>query len=143
MTSSRCAVLPNAGGAGTAVASIASANDSAMGAHIIHSLALGLRQTLQRFEHPGRALAAADAHRDDREATAAPAQLVQRGRRQLRTGATERMAERDRTAVDVDAIVGDAELALAVHRLRRERFVELEQLDVFDGEVMLREQLLD
>ncbi len=52
------------------------------------------------------------------------------------------MAERDGAAVDVELLVGDAELALAVDRLAREGLVDLEEVDVVDREAGLREQLL-
>ena len=45
----------------------------------------------------------------------------------------ERVAERDRAAVDVDALRVEAELADDGDGLRRERLVELDEVDVADG----------
>ena len=42
------------------------------------------------------------------------------------------MADRDRAAVDVEAVVRDAQLVAAVDHLHRERFVQLPQADVVD-----------
>jgi hypothetical protein len=81
-------------------------------------------------KRPGGAHAAADAHGDDGVAAAAAAQLVEQRRGELRAGAPERVAERDGAAVDVELRVGDAELALAVHDLRGEGLVHLEEVDV-------------
>src|SRR5690606_38745566 len=55
--------------------------------------------------------------------------------------AAERMPERDRAAVDVELLVGNAELALAVERLAREGLVHLDDVDVSDGQAVAREQL--
>src|SRR5579883_3560738 len=51
----------------------------------------------------GDALAAPDAERDERRAEVAPLELVERGAEQHRSRRPERMAERDRPAVHVDA----------------------------------------
>ena len=66
--------------------------------------------TLDALEHQRDALADADAHRAQRVAAAAAVQLVHRGRHQPRAARAERMAERDRAAVRVDArvVVGEA-----------------------------------
>ncbi len=53
------------------------------------------------------------------------------------------MADRDRAAVDVEAVVRDAERVAAVDRLHREGFVEFPQPDVVDREVVTREQFGD
>ena len=84
------------------------------------------------LEEPGCAHAAADAHRDDAVLAAAAPELVEELRGELRAGAPERVAERDRAAVHVEPIVRDAELARAVEGLAREGLVDLEEIDVRD-----------
>ena len=56
---------------------------------------------LHSLKDASRAHPAADAHRDHAVAGLAPLHLVEQRRRQLGAGAAERMAERDRAAVDV------------------------------------------
>jgi len=56
-------------------------------------------------------LADADAQRGEAVAAPAPAQLVQERDDEPRTAHAERMAERDRAAVDVHLVAGEAELA--------------------------------
>jgi hypothetical protein len=53
----------------------------------------------------------------------------------------ERVADRDRTAVDVDALLVDPELAHDRERLRGEGLVELDEVDVVDGHAGPVEQL--
>jgi hypothetical protein len=90
-----------------------------------------------RFEQPGRALAAADAHGDDGVTAAAPAQLGERGRGELGAGAAEQVAEREGPAVDAELVVRDLELALHVERLAGKRLVELNQNDFAHGQATL------
>src|SRR5215471_4914847 len=78
------------------------------------------RRSARAFDEAGGAHAAADAHRDDGVAALAAFELVQRGRNLPRAGRTERVAEGDRAAVDVHTLRRQAELALAVERLRGE-----------------------
>ena len=52
-----------------------------------------------------------------------------------------RMADGDRAAVDVEAVVGDAEPIAAVDHLHGERFVQLPEVDVLDLRAGLLEQL--
>ena len=58
---------------------------------------------------------------------------VQR-QQQARARHAERMAERDRAAVDVDLLAIQAELLLDGEVLRRERFVDFDQVDVGERE---------
>src|SRR4051812_34054337 len=78
------------------------------------------------LEEAGGSHASADAHRDDAVFAAPAAELVEDLRRELRARAAERMAQRDRAAVDVQTIFRDAQLARAVDGLARERLVDLE-----------------
>src|SRR5215813_13030108 len=100
---------------------------------------------LRALEQRGRALSATDAHGNDAAARVASTELGHEGRGELGAGAAELtatlMAERDRAAVDVQAIGGDLQLALAINRLAGERLVELDDVDVADAEAGLGEEL--
>src|SRR5690348_16328526 len=81
---------------------------------------------LHPFERQRDSLADADAHCGERELAAGPLQLLGRGERQPRAGHPERMAERDRPAVGVHAliVIGDAELTQHREALRGECLVQ-------------------
>ena len=68
-------------------------------------------ELLQRADDRGVALAAAAAERRRTDAAAAAAQLVDEREHDARARHADRVAERDRAAVDVDDVVGDAEVA--------------------------------
>src|SRR4051794_28654154 len=84
------------------------------------------------FEQSRGAHAAADAHRHHRELRAAPLAFDERVPGKPRPGHAVRMADRDRTAIHVEPVVGNAELVAAVDDLDRERLVELPQVDIGD-----------
>src|SRR3546814_3058573 len=71
-----------------------------------------------------RALAAADAHGDDGIFDAAALALDQRVADAACARHAERVADRDRAAVDVERFMGDAERVAAIEHLHRERFVD-------------------
>ena len=50
------------------------------------------------------------------------------------------MSERDRAAVDVDLLAIEAELLFDREVLRRERLVDLEEIDVVERQLLLAEQ---
>src|SRR3954453_6723334 len=77
------------------------------------------------------------------EPATTPAQLVHERDRDARARHADRVTERDRTAVDVDDVVGDAEVAPLREADGREGFVELEQVDVGDLAVDWLERALD
>ncbi|BFG79231.1 hypothetical protein PTKU46_72640 [Paraburkholderia terrae] len=77
------------------------------------------------FEQASGTHAAGNAHRDDRVLHAAPAALDEDVSRETRARHTERMADRDRAAIDVEPLGRNAEALLAVDRLRCKCFVEL------------------
>ena len=82
------------------------------------------------------ALTAAAAQRGRAGAAAAALELEGEGEREPGAGHADRVAEGDRAAVDVDDVVADAEV---LHRLdadRRERLVDLDQVEVADGRVL-------
>ena len=64
--------------------------------------------------------------------SAAAPQLERQRQQQARAGHAERMAERDRAAVDVDLVAIEAELLLDGEILRGERLVDLDEIDVVE-----------
>src|SRR5689334_15537996 len=82
-----------------------------------------------REAHPAR-------HAERREPVlrSATAELVQERHDDARSRAPDRVAERDRAAVHVEALLRDAELAVAREHLRREGLVELDEVVVVDRE---------
>ena len=101
----------------------------------------GLTISAGPLEQRRLALADPDAQRREAVAAAAPAQLVHQRHHQPRAAHPQRMAERDRSAVDVDALGVDSQLAHDGHALRRERLVQLDQVDVADRDAGALEQL--
>ena len=93
------------------------------------------------LEQRGLALPDADAEGREPVAAAAAAQLVQERDDEARAAHPERMAERDRAAVDVHALRVEAELADHREALRRERLVQLDEVEVGDADAGPREQL--
>src|SRR6185369_16990064 len=101
-------------------------------------LAIGLQRC---FEEPCGAHAAADAHRDDAPALLLALQLAEERAHHARARRTVRVADRDRTAVQVELLLRDAELVATVDDLRRERLVQLPDVDVVDLEAGTLEEL--
>src|SRR5262245_46110726 len=64
-------------------------------------------------------------------------------RRQLGAGAAERMPECNRTAVDVESIRMDRQRMEAREHLGRERFVELDEIDLIERQAGELQRLLD
>src|SRR5205085_222418 len=60
-----------------------------------------------------------------------------------RTGCAQRMAERNRAAIDVHLLSIEPELLLDGEVLRGKCFVDLEEIDVVERESVLLEQLAD
>src|SRR5262245_59372166 len=77
------------------------------------------------FEQARRAHAAADAHRHHHQLGAAALALDQRVADEARAAHAVGVAERDRAAVDVEALVGNADVVAAIEHLYRERLVQL------------------
>src|SRR5690349_8280362 len=82
------------------------------------------------LENRRDAHSAADAQRDERDIAITALELVERGTEQHRAGRAERMPERDRSPVDVDALGIDVQLALGVERNGGEGLVDLPEIDV-------------
>src|SRR5436190_22179527 len=83
------------------------------------------KRALGDFKQPRRPHAAADAHRHDHQLRAAALAFDERVPDQAGARDAVRMADRDRAAVHVEAVVRDAELVAAVDHLYRERLVQL------------------
>ncbi len=87
---------------------------------------------LRPLPQAGDALADPDAHGGGRLPAAAPLQLVQQRGGDPGARAAERVADRDRAAVDVDQVRVALELVDHGDRLGRERLVDLEQGQLVD-----------
>src|SRR5206468_12861798 len=82
------------------------------------------------FDSEGDAVPAAQAERRDTAFQVAALQRIDQRGEHAAAARSDRVAERDGAAVDVDAVAIDAELVEHRHRLDREGFVELEEVDV-------------
>src|SRR5207244_13618082 len=79
-------------------------------------------------------LTAADTERREPVLALALAELGDERERETRTGRAERMAKRDRAAVHVRLLAIEAKLLLDGEVLRREGFVDLDEVHVLDLE---------
>src|ERR1700735_849499 len=89
---------------------------------------------LNHLEEGRGAHAAADAHRDDDELDVAALAFQEHMHRHARAAEAIWVTDRDRAAVDVEALVRNAQRVAAVDRLDGERLVEFPQPDVVDPE---------
>src|SRR6185312_7817309 len=94
------------------------------------------------LQNDGVALTAAGADRGATIAAAATAKLVDERADDARAGCTDRMAEGDGAAVDVDLVLVNAEHADRVERYRGKSLVDLPQVDVLGFEASLLQGLL-
>src|SRR3984885_6637963 len=101
---------------------------------VMAAVAPGQAGRLEAFEDGGDAHAAADAQGDERPPRGAALELVDDGGDEHRAGGAERMAHRDRAAVDVDVLLGQVQVLDPLQDHRGERLVELEQVDVVKRE---------
>src|SRR3546814_1863994 len=92
---------------------------------------------------PYTTLFRSDAHGDDCIFDAAALALDQRVADAACARHAERVADRDRAAVDVERFMGDAERVAAIEHLHRERFVQFPQADVVHLQLEAFEQLGD
>src|SRR5574340_1135633 len=97
-------------------------------------LRVALAMSVQPFEYSGGALPAAHAHRHHAISAAAPFQIVQQRRGELRAGAAERMSQRDRAAVWIDPVHRQAGVPYDRERLDCEGFVQLDDAQVFQAQ---------
>src|SRR6476469_2903326 len=98
-------------------------------------------KSLNYFEYTCGPHPSAYAHRDQPVPPAPPLQLIQEGRRELGAGATERVAERDRAAVDVQAGGVDREFFQTGENLGGKSLVQLDEIDLIELETDQFEQL--
>src|SRR5215813_23715 len=96
----------------------------------VFSVANGLSH--QILENARRAHSAADAHCDHSVASLAALHLVKQRGRQFRARAAERVAERDRAAVDVQPFEIEIQLLYDRQSLGGEGLVEFYQIDLFE-----------
>ena len=82
------------------------------------------------IEQCGLALSDPDAERRQAVAAPAPAELVQERDDESRTAHPERVPDRDRTAVHVDLLLVEAEVAAHRQALRGKRLVELDEVEI-------------
>src|SRR5258708_34889822 len=87
----------------------------------------------QSLKYSRGAHAAADAHRHHAVAALAAFQLAQNRSSQLRTRATERMTQTDRAALYVHFVQVEPERLDHRQRLRRERFVQFNHIDLIQS----------
>src|SRR5438477_12725477 len=92
------------------------------------------RMGLDALEDRRDPLTAADAERREPVLALSLAELGDERERETRTRRAQRMAERDRAAVHVRLLAIEAELFLDGEVLRRERFVDLDEIHVLDLE---------
>src|SRR4051794_3020600 len=96
---------------------------------------------LDTLDDDGRGHAAGRAHGDETALQIAPFEFVEHGADQDRAGGADGMAERDRAAIDVDPGAVELEVADVFFRNHGKGLVDLEQVDVVDGQPRLRQHL--
>src|SRR5262245_13617308 len=101
------------------------------------------KDLLHDLKQAGGAHAAADAHGDDHVLGLAAAAFDQDMPGAARAGHAEGMADRDRAAVDVELLLGNAELVAAVEDLHGEGLVQLPEIDVVHLEPEALQELGD
>src|SRR3954471_17750758 len=88
-------------------------------------------------------LTAAAAQRRSPQAAAAALELIGKRNRESGPGRADRMSERDGAAIDVDPLRVDAEQSRRVDGDRRERLVDLDEVEVGGGHAGAADRLLD
>src|SRR5690606_12517215 len=92
---------------------------------------------LRHADDQGVTLATAAAQGGRADASAATLQLEGEVEHDPSPGHADRVTDRDGAAVDVDLVLGDAQLTGGLDADRREGLVELEQVDVGDRDALL------
>src|SRR5215207_7294571 len=98
---------------------------------------------LRHADDEGVALAAATTQAGGSDAASAAPELEREVQDDAGATRADRMTERDRTAVDVDLVLGDSERTGALDANRCECLVELEQIDVGDADALLGRRAVD
>src|SRR6266487_1911616 len=86
------------------------------------------------FEDDGKTLPARDAERGEPESLTPFAQLIGEAEDDARTAHADRMPDRDASALHVELVAVELQLSLARDHLSREGLVDLDQVDVRQGE---------
>src|SRR5699024_9350656 len=94
-------------------------------------------------EQQGVALAAATAQGSGACTAAAPTQLVDQVQSEACTGGPDRVPESDGAAIDVDDLVGDAQVLGGLQTDRGEGLVDLDQVQIGDVLARLAQRMLD
>src|SRR5262245_28482025 len=89
------------------------------------------------------ALTTAATQRGRAQTAAAAAQLEREREHEPGTGHPDRVTQRDRAAVDVDDVPADAEVVHGLQADRRERLVDLDEVEVVNGQALLGQRVLD
>jgi hypothetical protein len=97
--------------------------------HKLTTLNLMLAHEHSSHPHPG-----ADAHAVDEHPAAGLLGDIQGSGDLARASASQRVADGNSTAIDVDLLEGDLEVLYAEDGLRRERLVDLVEVDVVEGD---------
>src|SRR5262245_34919812 len=100
------------------------------------------QRSLDALDQRARAEPAAATHRHEADLLVGALELVQQRRDQAGAGRAERVPERDRAAVHIDAVHVGLQLAPPGRDDRREGLVDLDQIDVVDLHPVAVEQLL-
>src|SRR5581483_6892490 len=106
-----------------------------------HDLRAAARRLDAAREERRLSLADPDAECGEAVASAASAQLVQERDDEPRAAHPERVTESDRTAVHVHLPLVETKLADDDERLRGERLVQLDEVDLFEADAGALEQL--
>src|SRR4051812_2048778 len=99
-------------------------------------------ESADALEDGSHALATTDAHRLESERLVLELQTVDQRAGDARAGHAERVTDGDRAAVHVEPVDVDAELLVRRDDLRRERLIDLDEVEVIDGHVRAGECLL-
>src|SRR5690606_1025816 len=95
----------------------------------------------ENFEQAGSTHTATDTHGDHHVAHATAAAFQEGVPYQSRAGHAEGMTNRDGTAIDVQAIIGNAQPVTAIEHLTSEGFVDFPQTDIVHTQTVLLQQL--
>src|SRR5215831_19462764 len=98
---------------------------------------------LHSLKDAGGSHASADAHADEAVSSVPPPHLIKDSRCQSRTGASKRMPEGNRTAVDVQFFRVDQQLFETGEYLRRKCLVELDEIHLIERQARELQHLPD
>src|SRR5579859_5597264 len=108
---------------------------------VLGNVAAAVAISLHPFKDSRGALATAHAHRHHAILRIPALHLAQNGGRELRARAAQRMAERNRPAIDVDLFEIQSRAPDHRQRLHREGLVQLDQVDIVELQSRKRQRL--